>query len=378
MYDGDLMFINVSVPEYYNVTSVIVDMNGTATLDLSLVDNSSILHLWQAVWVVHNASVGEHFATIRAFDAASNLYSAQVEWRVLSEEEELGAFGNESSDINVADDSMVSQTFVDGNVTQNQTGVYPRLNITLSSVKSVYFVNETVVIQGNVLYNGSFVNTSPNFLIEGPSYNSSVVLNATDGMFSYEFVPSNIGNYSVQAVVFYENESAEGHLMFYVQSMPLNVTNMSSVNITVFEAKGMIDSGENITVLDVRSSEEYSSGYIDDAISFPLIDFSCESCLHRMLEEHKEGNIIVYSESGIRGKQVCDILLENGFTAVYNIEGGITAWKDTGFSINVPTDEESVYSQIDQSLRDGIPVFMFFLIYLCYNLHKCLSVIQKI
>ncbi len=139
-----------------------------------------------------------------------------------------------------------------------------------------------------------------------------------------------------------------------------NISGQEYINITASEAKKMIDSNQSIIILDVRDTEEYDSGHIEGALSIPFMDLGCDSCLQNMLDEHKNESIIVYCNSSVNSKQACEILVENGYIDLYNLEGGITAWIDAGFSITNPFDETPLSPRIDEILGENRSVFLFF------------------
>jgi len=93
------------------------------------------------------------------------------------------------------------------------------------------------------------------------------------------------------------------------------------------EASEMISQQEAI-VLDVRTQQEYNSGYIADALLIPLSELES-----RLDELNPSEHILVYCRSGHRSREAAWILVAHGFTHVYNIEGGIVQWQDQGFPI---------------------------------------------
>lgn len=91
--------------------------------------------------------------------------------------------------------------------------------------------------------------------------------------------------------------------------------------ITQEEAKKIIDS-ENIIVLDVRTQQEYDEGHIKNAILLPVteIDKKAEAIL-----KNKNEKIFVYCRSGNRSQTASKLLIEMGYTEVYDF-GGIIDW----------------------------------------------------
>ncbi|MFO7929476.1 MAG: rhodanese-like domain-containing protein [Candidatus Humimicrobiaceae bacterium] len=98
-------------------------------------------------------------------------------------------------------------------------------------------------------------------------------------------------------------------------------------NISVEEAEDLIND-HDIFLLDVRTEEEFSSGHIEEAINIPVGDLD-----QRLGKIPGNKKIIVYCRSGTRSRRAADILIDNGFKQVYNMEGGIIEWKNKGLSV---------------------------------------------
>jgi len=95
------------------------------------------------------------------------------------------------------------------------------------------------------------------------------------------------------------------------------------INIDVEKAYEMLEGNpEQIILLDVRTEEEYSAEYIPGAINIPLSDLES-----RIDELDSSKAIIVYCKSGGRSRTASETLAQRGFI-VYNMEGGINAWKE--------------------------------------------------
>ncbi|MDU3352001.1 MAG: rhodanese-like domain-containing protein, partial [Clostridium sp.] len=77
-----------------------------------------------------------------------------------------------------------------------------------------------------------------------------------------------------------------------------------------------------VIILDVRSEEEYNSGHIENSILIPIdkLEEEAENILN-----DKNKKILVYCRSGNRSKKASNILLEKGYTNVYDF-GGIKDW----------------------------------------------------
>ncbi len=81
---------------------------------------------------------------------------------------------------------------------------------------------------------------------------------------------------------------------------------------------------KNALVLDVRDDGEYKLGHILNSMQIPLGKLNeCAS----ELEKYKEQPIVVVCRSGNRSGTACAALGKRGFTQVYNLAGGVTAWQ---------------------------------------------------
>jgi rhodanese-related sulfurtransferase len=82
---------------------------------------------------------------------------------------------------------------------------------------------------------------------------------------------------------------------------------------------------EDAVILDVREDNEYREGHIVNSVHIPA---SYLNDRMKELEKYKNKPIIVGCRSGQRSSQACATLKKQGFEAVYNLSGGIMAWKN--------------------------------------------------
>ena len=95
------------------------------------------------------------------------------------------------------------------------------------------------------------------------------------------------------------------------------------IDISVEKAHEMVEGNpEEIILLDVRTEGEYNAEYIPGAINIPLSDLE-----NRIDELDSSKAIIVYCKTGSRSRTASETLAQRGFI-VYNMEGGINAWKE--------------------------------------------------
>ena len=84
----------------------------------------------------------------------------------------------------------------------------------------------------------------------------------------------------------------------------------------------------NLMVLDVRTPPEYNTIHICNASLIPL-----EELIYRIneLEPYNDIEIIVYCQSGGRSASASQILVDEGFSKVFNMQGGISSWINAGY-----------------------------------------------
>jgi rhodanese-related sulfurtransferase len=135
----------------------------------------------------------------------------------------------------------------------------------------------------------------------------------------------------------------EGYYLFQIQNeynelilsfQTLNVTYYDLLNefqefygnISVSQAKLLIETKPNLLIVDVRFADEYADSHIEGAINI------CVICNPEKLEELDSNlEILVYCHSGVRSTRALEILNKNGHYKVYNMLGGIVSWTETGY-----------------------------------------------
>ncbi len=77
-------------------------------------------------------------------------------------------------------------------------------------------------------------------------------------------------------------------------------------------------------VLDVRGKEAYEAGHIGEARSISDADLAPQA---ETLKKWREKNVIVYCDTGVRSASVARSLSTLGFAKVFNLAGGLDAWR---------------------------------------------------
>ena len=88
------------------------------------------------------------------------------------------------------------------------------------------------------------------------------------------------------------------------------------------EVRERLDSGAAVTLLDVRTEEEFASGHIPGAVCLPVKELSAKAAA---VLPDKEAEILVYCQSGRRSAAAAAQLLKLGYANVSDF-GGIQDW----------------------------------------------------
>lgn len=110
-------------------------------------------------------------------------------------------------------------------------------------------------------------------------------------------------------------------LIDYEEFCGLKPTN-SIKSISVEELKNMQDTNEDFVLIDVREPYEYESANLS-GILMPKDEVE-----DRVAEIPKDKKVVIHCKSGARSSNTIFMLQEkNGYTNLYNLTGGILAWK---------------------------------------------------
>ena len=93
--------------------------------------------------------------------------------------------------------------------------------------------------------------------------------------------------------------------------------------ISVTELKKWMDEGEDFLLVDVREDLEYETGNIQ-GLHIPM-----GTVLDRLDEIPTDRKVVIHCKSGGRSGNVVRFLsLEKGYSNLYNLSGGLLAWKN--------------------------------------------------
>jgi len=96
----------------------------------------------------------------------------------------------------------------------------------------------------------------------------------------------------------------------------------TNLQVDAAQVKGWIDSAEEFSFIDVRTSEEIAASRIPQA---EALDFDDPG---RYMSLPRERKIVFHCQSGVRSLDVAAYFKGHGFTNVYSLRGGIEAWAE--------------------------------------------------
>lgn len=81
---------------------------------------------------------------------------------------------------------------------------------------------------------------------------------------------------------------------------------------------------QGAALLDVRTKEEFAGGHVRGARNQPLALLAEAG---ETLKKHKDKPVIVCCDRGSLSSTAVRVLGKQGFTKVFNLRGGLTAWR---------------------------------------------------
>ena len=111
-------------------------------------------------------------------------------------------------------------------------------------------------------------------------------------------------------------------LLLLLSSCSASDDNLGYEQISMEDAKVIMDEEKGYIILDVRTPDEFAEKHIPNAINIPNETIGTEEIAEL---PDKEQKILVYCRSGNRSKQAAEKLVKLGYANVVEI-GGINDW----------------------------------------------------
>ena len=120
---------------------------------------------------------------------------------------------------------------------------------------------------------------------------------------------------------------ASGVMLFWPEIARL--IGASGNEIGTLEATRLMNQGTTL-ILDVREDKEYAAGHLPRARHVPLKELATKL---GELGKYKEKPVIVTCRTGPRASAACRALKRAGFSNVYVLKGGVTAWQQASLPL---------------------------------------------
>lgn len=98
---------------------------------------------------------------------------------------------------------------------------------------------------------------------------------------------------------------------------------LPDVEVDAATVKEWLESGQPLRLLDVRFPEEQRLASLPGSTLIPLPELPVR---WREIEAWKDEFVVIYCHHGVRSLHALHFLLEQGFTHVVHMNGGIDAW----------------------------------------------------
>lgn len=118
--------------------------------------------------------------------------------------------------------------------------------------------------------------------------------------------------------------------------------NSSIVNLNAEDFKAALEM-EGGLLVDVRTHQEVQRGRLEDA---SVINFYDSNFDKKIAKLQKGKPIFVYCKSGGRSYKAASQLVKLGHQKVYNLSGGVVAWKRAGYSLTEGNIIQGAQSQL--------------------------------
>ena len=102
----------------------------------------------------------------------------------------------------------------------------------------------------------------------------------------------------------------------------------SADTIRPAQALSLIERNADVTVLDVRTPEEFATGHLEGAVNVPLAD-DFDAAIEEL---DADAAYVVYCQTGVRSAEAAGTMVDAGFSSVLDA-GGIEQLREAGAPI---------------------------------------------
>ena len=119
-------------------------------------------------------------------------------------------------------------------------------------------------------------------------------------------------------------------LLFLGAFLGASLTAAEPVEIKVEAAASLLAEGEGVTVLDIRTPEEFAEGHLAGAKN---LDFTEGDFEERLAQLDRSKPYLVHCASGRRSSQAMEVFKKLRFTRIHHLVDGYKGWVDAGNAV---------------------------------------------
>jgi rhodanese-related sulfurtransferase len=114
------------------------------------------------------------------------------------------------------------------------------------------------------------------------------------------------------------------------ESAPVTDNTRNPTQVTVAQAKNMLDTDPTLFVVDVREIQAYPMGHLRGTYPIPDTELS-----YRMDEIPTTRPVLVYCKQGDNSPAAAQDIVNSGHSEVYEMAGGYLDWRDAGYPLYI-------------------------------------------
>ncbi|MBU2527111.1 MAG: rhodanese-like domain-containing protein [Bacteroidetes bacterium] len=111
----------------------------------------------------------------------------------------------------------------------------------------------------------------------------------------------------------------------------VSISVFSQIRLLEVDEFKQVVGNKNVQIIDVRTPYEYNSGHIQGAVN---IDYYASDFEKQLAKLDKNIPIYFYCHSGVRSAKAAKTMKALGFTKIYDLKGGMVAWKKAGLKVS--------------------------------------------
>lgn len=126
-------------------------------------------------------------------------------------------------------------------------------------------------------------------------------------------------------------------ILIFIALTSCNINGQKYKTLSAADFDKKIQDG-NVQIVDVRTPEEYAESHLKDAVN---INFNNDDFVDMVSKLDKSKPVLVYCLSGGRSAKAAALISKKGYNDVYNLDGGMLAWKAAGQSVETASGSGS-------------------------------------